>query len=363
MPNYTRNHYVPVWYQRRFLPKDAREMKFYYLDLYPSVQITGSRRGKRNALLRWGPRRCFCEDDLYTTKFGNWKSTEIEQKFFGHIDTSGRDAVEYFANFQHPSIEPDSLHNLLPYMSVQKLRTPKGLGYLGQKTNLGDKNSLLFHLQKIQQIFCATWTECIWSLADASQSKTKFIISDHPVTVYNRNCFPLSHMCKGFNDPDIRYVGTHTLFPLSLETILILTNLSWIRNPYQSTLQIRPNPSLFRQTVFNFLSIQTGRILSDQEVNEINYIIKNRAYRYIAAAEEEWLYPEDKIGTKAWDKLGGGYLLMPDPRSVTFSTEILFGGDKGLMGAFDAYGRTPSHPDYGGHKNELKWLHYPGHTN
>ena len=48
-------------------------------------------------------------------------------------------------------------------------------------------------------------------------------------------------------------------------------------------------------------------------MDEINYIIKTRAYRYVAAVEKDWLFPESRIGTKRWDKLGNGYLLMPDP--------------------------------------------------
>ncbi len=61
----------------------------------------------------------------------------------------------------------------------------------------------LIELQRMQDLYCATWTECVWQIADASQSQTKFIISDHPVTVYNRACPHLSKYCSGANDPDI----------------------------------------------------------------------------------------------------------------------------------------------------------------
>ena len=115
-------------------------------------------------------------------------------------------------------------------------------------------------------MFCATWTECVWQIADASDSDTKFIISDHPVTVYNRACPHLSRYCEGSHDPDIRLHATHTYFPLSLDQILILTNLSWVRNPYQDELRPRPNPRLFGETIFKFLSIQVGRKLSEDEV-------------------------------------------------------------------------------------------------
>lgn len=68
--------------------------------------------------------------------------------------------------------------------------------------------------------------------------------------------------------------------------------------------------------MFNVLDIQTLRCLSEQEVREINFIIKSRALRYIGAAREEWLYPERHVTKSDWNRYGHGYLLMPDPRSV-----------------------------------------------
>jgi hypothetical protein len=164
---------------------------------------------------------------------------------------------------------------------------------LGQEHNL-----TLIALQEFQNLFCATWTECVWQIADASKSPTKFIVSDHPMVVYNRACPPLSKWCLGNNEPDIRLHATHTYFPMSLDTVLILTNLSWVRNPYQSELKIRPNPSFFRNTIFNFQSIQIGRDLTEDEVLQINLVTKRRAKRYIAAADEEWLYPERRVSTQ-----------------------------------------------------------------
>ena len=37
-----------------------------------------------------------------------------------------------------------------------------------------------------------------------------------------------------------------------------------------------------------------------------------------------------------------GYLLMPDPRSVDFSSGIVIGSDNHRSDAFDEYGRKPS---------------------
>jgi hypothetical protein len=234
------------------------------------------------------------EEDLYTVTLGSIESTEIERLFFGVIDSAGRAAVDAFANFQHgQSGSGDTLNPLIQFMSAQKLRTPKGLAWLRDHAKTNDRNLVLRHMVQLRQLFGAIWTESVWLIADASRSETKFLISDHPVTVYNRRCGPRSQWCRGFNDPDIWLNGTHTIFPLSPERILLLTNLAWVRNPYQSEVTTRPNPNPFRNAMFSVLDIQTHRFLSEEEVREINFIIKTRALRYVAAGKEEWLYPEN----------------------------------------------------------------------
>ena len=76
---------------------------------------------------------------------------------------------------------------------------------------------------------------------------------------------------------------------------------------------MRPNPDLTRNAVFKLMNVQTQRHLSEREVREINFIIKSRAFRYIAAAKEEWLHPEEYVSKSQWPVFGDGYLLMPDP--------------------------------------------------
>src|ERR1700730_15068542 len=111
--SYKENHYVPQWYQRRFLPLTG-EQKFRYLDLQPEtfIDATGVKRQKKD-LRRWGTDSCFKQTDLYTTRLGAWQSTEIERFFFGRIDREGREAVEYFTNFSHPSAGGGALNALL----------------------------------------------------------------------------------------------------------------------------------------------------------------------------------------------------------------------------------------------------------
>lgn len=343
--NFRHNHYVPEWYQKRFmLPGQG---KYWYLDLKPAQEVRHGHRFTRRSLLPWGPASCFAENDLYTVKWGGQENVDIEKFFFGRVDTDGKSAVEFFSDFRFDHAGQDeAFHGLMNYLSVQKLRTPKGLGWLSGLRGGRDRNTRLLLLQEIQNLYCAIWTECVWQIADATRSPTKFIISDHPVTVYNRACFPGSACCKGFSDPDIRMVATHTYFPLSIDKVLILTNLSWVRNPYQGERKLRPNPAFFRSTIFKFTDIQTYRSLSEQEVIEVNYITKQRALRYVAGAEREWLYPEQRLPSTHWSKFGRGLLLMPEPRGIYMGGEILVGYKDGSSDAWSEYGHRPWQPGY-----------------
>ena len=90
----------------------------------------------------------------------------------------------------------------------------------------------------------------------------------------------------------------------------------------------------------------------------MNLVIKERAFRYVAAAEKEWLYPERHVGG-AWDRLGRGYLFMPDPRSVDFTTEIMVGYGGGRSDAWDAYGRRPGDPQFrAGSGDNPEWISF-----
>jgi hypothetical protein len=343
--NFKHNHYVPEWYQRRFMLPD--QGKYWYLDLKPEQVVCDGHRFTRRDLLHWGPGSCFAEHDLYTTRWSGQENVDIEKFFFGRVDSEGKSAVAVFSDFRfdHPG-RHEAFQPLLNYMSIQKLRTPKGLGWLSSLPGGRDHNSRLMTLQAIQDMFCAIWTDCVWQISDATRSPTKFIISDHPVTVYNRACFPGSKWCTGFNEPDIRLVATHTYFPLSIDKMLILTNLSWVRNPYQNERNPHPNLDFFHSTIFKLTDIQTFRSLSEQEVREINYITKKRALRYIAGAEKDWLYPERQLPSAHWNKFGNGLLLMPEPREIHMGGEVLIGYKGGRSEGWGEYGHRPWQKGY-----------------
>lgn len=124
---YRSNHYVPVWYHKRFIPSTAKGRELLYLDLTPGAFTDA--RGMvhlRKGLRRLGPKHCFYEDDLYSTTFAFLPSNEIERLFFGSIDTDGRHAVFHFGEFEHMKPgQHEALQALMLFMSTQKLRTPK----------------------------------------------------------------------------------------------------------------------------------------------------------------------------------------------------------------------------------------------
>jgi hypothetical protein len=142
--DYRNNHYVPVWYQSRFVPVGQQDQELFYLDFSPGSFVDP--RGKshpRRAVRRQGFRCCFAAEDLYTTKFGAEESKNIEKLFFGQIDNTGSRAVDLMSNFSHGSVGGKTFEQLLKYMSTQKLRTIKGLEWLALQTGATDKNRIL----------------------------------------------------------------------------------------------------------------------------------------------------------------------------------------------------------------------------
>ena len=342
----SRNHYVPQWYQRRFVIPGDRESKFFYLDLNPgTAKAADGRSYTRKALLRWGPPRCFKEDHLYTTRFGQFQSDEIERRLFGPIDAEGERAVAFFTNYEFRKGAREAFQGLMEFMDAQRLRTPKGLDFLQTVARLTDHNEVLFLMQRLRRMHVTIWSEGIWEIVSCRNSSTKFIVSDHPVTTYNRHCFPGSPSCQYPKDAQIDLVGTHTIFPLGIEHCLIITNLEYVRDLDANPLKQRTNARAFQPVVFDLREIQTGRELAECDVLALNYIIKKRARRYVAAARKEWLYPEQHLATSHWSKLGSQYFLMPDSRLVKFSTELLIRYKSGAVFAADEYGRMPNDND------------------
>jgi hypothetical protein len=344
MAKYRNNHYVPQWYQEGFIPRDEPVRNLQYLDLNPNTLFVTSKGEaiKDKEIRPWGPSKCFAEDDLYTRWFGEERNTAVEQNFFGQIDTNARNSIKYFSEYDHTNISYDAFRNMMPYLGSQRLRTPRGLAWISAKAGIADKNQLMRAMVSLRNMYSAVWAECIWQIADADNSETKFIISDNPVTVYNREIGTHNRTWdRERSDPDITLFGSHTIFPLTMDKVLILTHPGWAKNPYQNGMVRRPNINPNRPTIFNYTEVQIDRHLTEEEVRQINFILKNKAQRYLAAYKKEWLYPENYIDPRAWHDFGDGRLLLPDPRSLNVGTQYFVGFKDGSTYAQDEYGRPP----------------------
>jgi len=281
----------------------------------------------------------------------------MEKMFFGEIDRRGHDAVAQIADFEgvSKSSGPDVFRDLPAYMGAQRFRTPRGLDEIRKRATWESKNqnATLAALAGVFQAYATMWAEGVWEIARARQSATKFIVTDDPVTFYCKVMFPSEW--KYPDDANLKQIGTRTVFPLGLDSCLIITHLQLVRQPRATPTEFRENARYYDQTMMHLGNIQFGRELEEDEVRRINHILKTRATRYIGAADKEWLYPERRVSTTDWNTLDDDWFLLPHLWKVPFSSGIVAGGDNWAW-AMDEYGRHPGNPQYQNKKmHALDW--------
>jgi Protein of unknown function (DUF4238) len=337
------HHYVPRWYQKRFLPVGQKALC--YLDLKPDLIDNGNFKYKKKALRFWDPARCFCARDLYSLRFGNQTTDVLEKRLFGIVDKRGAAATEFFRHYDDlREGTHEAYQGLLAYLGAQRSRTPHGLDWLAKHMGLSDKNMALIAMQQLFQQYATMWMEGIWEIVHARLSPTKFIIGDVPVVFFNRNIVPGGYAYPGIND--FPMTGTRTIFPLSDDSCLIITHLQLARNPWNRPTERRVNARAFQQTMANLTDIQFGRELEENEVLRINFILKGWARKYIAAADREFLYPEKHVENLDWTKLDHDWFLFPNLWKVGFTTGTFVGYKSGEAWGMDEYGRNPGQPGY-----------------
>lgn len=336
------NHYVPEWYQRGFLESGQSQM--YYLDTSPEQKmLQDGRTVTMNAVHKWGPRRCFYEHDLYSTRFGTAVNDEIEKYLFGSIDARGTKAVRAFGGGDLSSMH-HSFRDFFEYLDAQKLRTPKGLDWIKSRYSLLDQEELMREMQGLRLMHYTMWTEGVREMVSAEDSDVKFILTDHPVTVYNAALPPNSPDCRYPEDPPIELIGTQTVFALDANTCLILTHLEYAQDPRTAKLTSPRTHARYRgQSLARTDAFIRKRKFSREEVIAINHVLKSRARRYIAASNKEWLYPE-KSSTGSWKDLA--QLLLPQNDLWQFGGEIYVGYGDGSTQYQDAFGRTSGAHQY-----------------
>jgi hypothetical protein len=336
------NHYVPIWYQRGFLEPGSSQLA--YRDLQPAVH-SRSDGTTRNGQSRFksSPKRCFVQRDLYTTFFGSSVDDEIERRLFGAIDTDGALAIRAFIG-DDVSAWHHHFQTLFRFIDVQKLRTPKGLDWLKTRYPRLSQNELMMEMQGIQAMHCTIWSEGVREIVSAADSAVKFIISDHPVTIYNYAAPPEADMCLYPHDPSIALKSSQTIYPLDRNHCLILTNLEYAKNCEVPPLEKRIFARNFRTSMVRTDAFARTRRFTTDEVRQINHIVKARAWRFVAAGREEWLDPEAG-DPMPWTSLRS-VLRPPEDALWHFGGEMYARFDDGHVHYQDAFGRTEKETDF-----------------
>lgn len=336
-----KNHYVPVWYQRRFLSNKSDNLFCLSLDYHK--QLPDGRIISYREVSKWPPSKCFYERDLYTTQFGEILNDEIERLLMGTIDTEGAKAVSAISD-GNPSAVHYALQPFFEYVDAQKLRTPKGLDWIKSKYPGLTQVELMVEMQGLRQMHCTMWTEGVREIISAEDSDAKFIVTDHPVTIYNSAFPPESPACTYPNDPPIELIGSQTVFVLDENHCLILTNLEYAENPDNVELTARRTNARYRgQSIVRTDAYIRTRKFSRDEVIAINYLLKRRAHKFIAAGNRDWLYPEQHFDGD-WGSIGK--VLLPRDELWRFGGEIFVGHEDGSVYYQDQFGRTSGSHKY-----------------
>ena len=199
-------------------------------------------------------------------------------------------------------------------------------------------------MQGIRAMHCTIWTEGVREIVSAEDSDVKFIVSDHPVTIYNHAAPPDARMSTYPNDPSIALKGSQTIFPLNCNFCLILTNLEYAKDPSTNPLDKRTFARNYRNSMVRTDAFIRTRKLSSQDVSRVNYVLKARARRYIAAGREDWLYPEKTI-SEPWADIGKA-LLPPKDELWHFGGELFARFESGDVHYQDEFGRTEKERDF-----------------
>lgn len=334
------NHYVPVWYQRQFLlPGESR---LHYLDKAPGGNDVGAaaetqRGGQRRPPVSLLPlKKCFCTFDLYTTQFGNSLNDDIERFLFGLIDRTGSIAVRALVS-GNPSEIHDIFQDFFEYLDAQKLRTPKGLEWIKEAYPELTQVDLMHEMQALRLMHCTMWAEGVREIVTAEHSDVKFIVSDHPVAVYNRAIVPIAAGGTEAKDPSISLLGTQTVFALNANTCLILTHVEYAKNPRTTNLTKRRTNARYRGGgLVRTDAFVRSRHLSREAVIQINLLLKAQSKRYVAAGKREWLYPENQY-SGTWADISEA--LRPRDELWRFGGEMLVKYADGHVHYQDAFGR------------------------
>jgi hypothetical protein len=204
------NHYVPQWYQEGFF--EAGRSTLAYVDMTPDQTVLPDGRviTQRGAWDETPTSMAFRQKDLYSTFFGTSVNDEIERRLFGDIDTRGSKAVRAFAGTDEREWH-QHFQTFFEFLDIQKIRTPKGLDWLKAQYPALSQNELMFEMRGIRMLHCTIWVGGVREIVSAEDADVKFIVSDHPVTIYNHAVPPTTGACAYPLDPGIALRGSHNI--------------------------------------------------------------------------------------------------------------------------------------------------------
>jgi len=149
----------------------------------------------------------FWENELYVTRFGEVINDEVETILFQEIDNYGADAVRAFVDGDERAMHYQ-LQALLSYLGAQKLRTPKGLAWIQARYPALSQVEILTELQHLRHMFGALWGESVREIVSAESSEVKFLVTDHPVTMFNAALPVDAPQFADHMDPPLTWNGT-----------------------------------------------------------------------------------------------------------------------------------------------------------
>lgn len=329
-----KNHYVPVWYQTGF---QSNATNNWLLDISaPRLRPDGTpiilpphRRSAKSS---------FWESELYVTRFGEVINDEVETVLFQEIDNYGADAVRAFVDGDERAMH-FQLESLFSYLGAQKLRTPKGLAWIQARYPALSQVELLTELQHLRHMFGTLWAESVREIVSAESSEVKFLVTDHPITMFNVALPADAPQFADSMDPPLTWNGTQTLFALDANHLLILTHVPYAKAPDRvEAAAKRINARYFGDALMRTDALIRSRRFSTDHVITVNGWLKSRARRYIAAAEADWLYPE--VHGRPEPGALAQLLRPPSDALWRYGGEIYIGYEDGSHGYRDQYGRT-----------------------
>ncbi|MBW8778123.1 MAG: hypothetical protein JF585_02755 [Burkholderiales bacterium] len=150
---------------------------------------------------------------LLGRRLGRIVNDDVERKLFGPIDAQTAKAVQALLDGDESGMH-DGFQNFFEHLTSQLLRTPKGLDWIRSRYAPLDQVQLMVEMQALRFMHRTMWAEGVREMVSAEDSDVKFIVTDHPVTIYNAAAAPGTPRCVYTGEPAVHWLGTQTVYAL-----------------------------------------------------------------------------------------------------------------------------------------------------